>query len=94
MTEGQFPSDIFDHAGTKDYQTYSCNGILDEFVFRFPNGKGAIVSKPAGLYKSKINIWDLKPIKNVGNAWINDPDLPTLENLVEVDIPKILFEIF
>lgn len=87
-----FPSNVFDDV-CPDYEYQNFDG-LDVFVFKFENGYGACVSKPEGLYRSKINIWQLTPTMLDCDRWVIDITNPAvhgvLVDLVEVDIPAIL----
>lgn len=69
---GQFSPDAFKDVGDCEY---FLEDDQDVFVFKFPNGHGARVSKPAGLYQNKINIWTLRPIvktrAKISEMWKN-----------------------
>ena len=83
-----FPSNIFDDVSS-NYQYLNEDG-LDVFVFKFPNGRGAIVSKPEGNYKRKINVWILVEIRYHELCW----DLENFyDELAEIDIVNILSKI-
>lgn len=85
---GQFSPDAFKDVGDCEY---FLEDDQDVFVFKFPNGHGARVSKPAGLYQNKINIWTLRPIVKTGAAfWSVDPIRHIKKDLIEFDIPVLL----
>ena len=90
-----FPSNIFeDICPDYEHQTFD---NLDVFVFKFKNGYGACVSKPAGHYNQKINVWELTPTKLEDDRWVVDFNNQVVQgvlvDLIEFDIPSILNKI-
>lgn len=90
-----FPSNIFnDVCPDYEYQTFD---NLDVFVFKFKSGYGACVSKPAGHYNQKINVWELTPTKLEGDRWVVDFNNQVVQvvliGLTEVEISLILNKI-
>lgn len=90
-----FPSNIFnDVCPDYEHQTFD---NLDVFVFKFKNGYGACVSKPAGHYNQKINVWELTPTKLEDDRWVVDFDNQIVQgvlvDLIEFDILSILNKI-
>lgn len=85
----QFPIDAFKDVDS-NFDYFLIND-RDVFVFKFANGRGARVSKPAGLYEKKINVWELMQIvESSPHFWSVDPSIPILKDLIEVDIPPLL----
>lgn len=91
----QFPSNIFEDI-TSDYNYQEKDG-RDVFVFKFPNGREVQASKPAGLYQGKINVWSvfIKGVDDERRQLAVDSNLlgGDLDNLVEVDIARILRQV-
>ena len=73
--------------------TYQIINNRDVYVFKFSNNQGALVSKPAGHYQNKINIWELTPIVLINNQWTVDINKSIIFDLVEVDIPPMLIQL-
>ena len=73
--------------------TYQVINNRDVYVFKFSNNQGALVSKPAGHYQNKINIWELTPIVLINNQWTVDINKSIIFDLVEVDIPPMLIQL-
>lgn len=64
----------------------------DVLVFKFNNGYGAHVSKPAGFYKNKINIWELTPIIRMEeDFWHVDLNNPVVDG---IQSELVEFEVF
>lgn len=92
----QFPSNIFEDI-TSDYD-YQEKDSRDVFVFKFPNGREVQASKPAGLYRGKINVWSVfvtgvdsdERRELVADSFLLDNGL---DDLVEVDVVGILRQI-
>lgn len=83
-----WPEDIWRYIDN-NYQ-YQVINNRDVYVFKWPNGVGAIVSKPLGHYQNKINIWELTPIILIDNQWTMDVNIPSISSLIEGDIPLLL----
>lgn len=86
-----WPKDIWLDVDT-NYQ-YQVINDRDVYIFKWPNGLGAVVSKPQGHYQNKINIWELTPVILINNQWTVDITKPSIPNLVEVDIPLLLIQL-